>query len=94
MGLKVQAPSHLADLATATAESLSGPPWRLSPQSDSTPLGDETSLFDRKLVISDLFNSRRAAIHSLIELIPILGIDLSLCAGPSLAPLWKNLQSI
>lgn len=82
MGLKVQAPSRLTDLATATAESLSGPPWRLSPQSDSTPLGDETSHSDRKLVISDLFNSRRAAIHSLIELVPILGIGLSLCAGP------------
>ena len=82
MGLKVQAPSGLADLATATAESLSGPPWRLSPQSDGTPLGDETSHLDRKLVISDLFISRRASIHSLIELVPFLGIDLSLCAGP------------
>lgn len=82
MGLKVQAPSGLADLATATAESLSGPPWRLSPQNDGTPLGDETSHLDRKLVISHLFISRRASIHSLIELVPILGIDLSLCAGP------------
>lgn len=43
MGFKVQAPSHLADLATAMAESVAGPPWRLilNSQCVNTSLGDQ-----------------------------------------------------